>query len=282
MREFQPLGKNVLQYFVGVRGYDIMTDLVRFEAEDGIAWVTLNRPEALNALNRDVFHQLRRTVEDLEADPRVKVLVIRGAGQRAFCVGVDLKERQGISDEEADSYRRSVVFPFFLAMNERSKPMIAAVTGYCLGGGFELALSADLIVAGETAQFGLPEARWGLIPAGGALQLLTRIAGPLRTKELAMTGRRIDAQEAHSMGVVSHLVADDAVEERASEIAKLICGNVQTAVRGVKRSVDHLIGFRQGFDFDIEVSNVCYFSPERKAALGKFGDQTKPASVGKA
>ena len=256
-----------------------MTDLVNFEREGGIARIILNRPEAMNALNRDLFNELRRRIEDVEADPEIKVAVVQGAGKRAFCVGVDLKERQTLSDDAADQYRRAVVFPFYLAMNERAKPMIAAVSGYCLGGGFELALAADVIVAGESSQFGLPEARWGLIPAGGALQLLSRIAGPLRTKELAMTGRRIDSQEAYAMGVVSHLVMDEAVEERAIEIAKMIAGNVQTAIKGVKRCVDHLVGFRQGFDFDIEVSNVCYFSPERKTALGKFGDESKSGSA---
>lgn len=256
-----------------------MTDLVQFESEDGIARITLDRPEAMNALNRGLFTELRRRIADVEANPEIKVAVVQGVGGRAFCVGVDLKERQTLSDDAADEYRRTVVFPFYLAMNERTKPMIAAVSGYCLGGGFELALASDVIVAGESSQFGLPEARWGLIPAGGALQLLARIAGPLRTKELAMTGRRIDAQEAYAMGIVSHLVADEAVEERAIEVAKMMVGNVQTAVRGVKRCVDHLVGFRQGFDFDIEVSNVCYFSPERKAALGKFGDQSKPTSA---
>ena len=256
-----------------------MTDLVNFEREGGIARITLNRPEVMNALNRGLFTELRQRIADVEATPEIKVAVVQGAGKRAFSVGVDLKERQTLSDDAADEYRRAVVFPFYLAMNERTKPIIAAVSGYCLGGGFELALASDVIVAGESSQFGLPEARWGLIPAGGAVQHLARIVGPLRTKELAMTGRRVDAQEAYAMGVVSHLVADEAVEERAIEIAKMIEGNVQTAVKGVKRCVDHLVGFRQGFDFDIEVSNVCYFSPDRKAALGKFGDQSKPGSA---
>ncbi len=252
-----------------------MSELVKLEIEDGIARVTMNRPDALNALNRGLFEELGHAVEKVEADPGLKVILLRGEGGRAFCVGVDLKERQGLSDEEAGEYRRRVVFPFFLSMNERTKPMVAAVSGYCLGGGFELALASDVVVAGESAQFGLPEARWGLIPAGGALQLLTRIAGPHRTKELAMTGRRMDAQEAQSMGIISHIVPDHALEEKALEVARLICSNVHIAVRGIKRSVDHVIDFRRGFDFDTEVSNVCYFSPERKAALTKFGEGSK-------
>ncbi|NNN18707.1 MAG: enoyl-CoA hydratase/isomerase family protein [Acidimicrobiaceae bacterium] len=257
-----------------------MSDVVLVERDNGIARVTLNRPEAMNALNRELFIELRRILGEIDADPDVKVCLIEGAGGRAFCVGVDLKERQNIHDHQADEYRKSVVFPFYLGAHERTKPMIAAVTGYCLGGGFELALAADVIIAGESAQFGLPEARWGLIPAGGALQMLTRIIGPLRTKELALTGRRISAQEAHSMGVVSHLVPDDEVGDKAIATAKMITENVQMAVQGVKRSVDHLVGFREGFGYDIEVSNVCYFSPERKAALGKFGNQKENPSSG--
>ena len=252
-----------------------MSGLVQCETVDGIALVTLNRPDAMNALNRGLFSDLRRVIEEIDSDPAIKVAVVRGSGSRAFCVGVDLKERQNISDEEADDYRRFVVFPFYLSLHERSKPMVAAVSGYCLGGGFELALAADVIVAGESAQFALPEARWGMIPAGGALQMLTRIIGPLRTKDLALTGRRISAAEAFSMGVVSHLVPDHALLDEAMQKAKMIAANVPTAVRGVKRSVDHLVGFRQGFQFDVEISNVCYFSPERQAAMGKFGDQSE-------
>ncbi|TAN25852.1 MAG: enoyl-CoA hydratase/isomerase family protein [Actinomycetota bacterium] len=256
-----------------------MNELVFYERIGDIALVTLNRPGSMNALNRDLFTEVRRIITEIDVDPAIKVSVIQGAGGRAFCVGVDLKERQNITDEEADEYRRNVVFPFYLAMHERTKPMIAAVTGYCLGGGFELALAADVIVAGDSAQFGLPEARWGLIPAGGALQMLTRIAGPLRTKELALTGRRIGAQEALAMGVVSHVVPDDSVIAVAIDTAKKITENVQIAVQGVKRSVDHLVGFRQGFVYDIEVSNVCYSSSERKAAIGRFGHRAKSGSV---
>ena len=252
-----------------------MSKLVLFERDKDIALVTLNRPESMNALNRVMFTELRRIFAEIDSDPAIKVSVLQSAGGRAFCVGVDLKERQSITDEEADDYRRNLVFPFYLGLHERTKPMIAAVTGYCLGGGFELALAADVIVAGESSQFGLPEAHWGLIPAGGGLQMLTRIAGPLRTKELALTGRRIDAREALSIGVLSQVVQDDAVGASALAIAKKITENVQAAVQGVKRSVDHLVGFRHGFDYDIEVSNVCYFSSDRKAAVGKFGGQAK-------
>lgn len=252
-----------------------MSGLVVEERDGGVATVTLNRPDAMNALNRELFTELREVIERIDADPTIGVTIVQGKGSRAFCVGVDLKERQGISDSEADEYRRQIVFPFYLAMHERSKPMVAAVSGYCLGGGFELALAADVIVAGESAQFGLPETRWGLIPAGGALQILTRIAGPLRTKELALTGRRITGEEALKMGIASHLVEDRSVLDKAREMAEMIAANAPLAVRSVKRSIDHLIGFRQGFDFDIEVSNVCYFSPERKVALGKFGNQSQ-------
>ena len=117
--------------------------------------------------------------------------------------------------------------------------------------------------------------RWLSVLLSMLLTIFTRIAGPLRTKELALTGRRIDAREALSIGVLSQVVQDDAVGASALAIAKKITENVQAAVQGVKRSVDHLVGFRQGFDYDIEVSNVCYFSSDRKAAVGKFGGQAK-------
>lgn len=252
-----------------------MSDLVLSERDGGIVLLKLNRPHALNALNRGLFIELRKKIDEIEEDPAIKAAVIQGAGECAFSVGVDLKERQNLTDREAEEFRRRVVFPFYLALHERTKPLIAAVEGYCLGGGFELALGSDVIVAGETAQFGLPEARWGLIPAGGALQMLTRIIGPIRTKELALTGRRINGQEAWSMGIVSRLVPEDAVQKTALETAKMIAGQVQTAVQGVKRAVDHVVNFHQGFVFDIEVSNGFYFSPERKAALGAFGDLSK-------
>lgn len=251
-----------------------MSDLIT-ERDGVIMTISLNRPQALNALNRDLFLELRHLVEDIETDPGIAVIVMQGAGGRAFSVGIDLKERQTLSDQEADAFRRQVVFPFYLALHERTKPLVAAVDGYCLGGGFELALAADVIVAAETAQFGLPEVRWGMIPAGGGLQMLTRIIGPLRAKDLALTGRRITAHEAWTMGIVSRLVPAEAAVKTALQTAQAITENVQIAVQGVKRAIDHMVNFREGFGFDIEVSNGCYFSQERKAALDTFGDSSK-------
>lgn len=142
-------------------------EIVLKKRSDGIAIVTLNRPEAMNAINRAMVRKLRDAIRDVESDEAVDVIIVAGSGGKAFCVGIDLKERQTLSDEEAAVLRLEEMFPMYSEFEAKRKPSIAVVDGHCLAGGFEIALACDLIFATPRSTFGLPEVKWGLIPAAG-------------------------------------------------------------------------------------------------------------------
>ncbi|HYY81342.1 MAG TPA: enoyl-CoA hydratase/isomerase family protein, partial [Actinomycetes bacterium] len=182
-----------------------MSGPVRLEVADRVATVTLDRPEALNAISTELARALAELVEPLATDPRVGAVVLTGAGERAFCVGADLKERAGFDDRgwfaQREVFRRG-----FAAVRRCPLPTVAAVFGFALGGGTELALACDLVVAAEDAVFGLPEVGLGLVPAGGGTQLLVRRVGRSAAKDLVLTGRRVDAAEAGRLGLADRVV----------------------------------------------------------------------------
>lgn len=243
---------------------------------DRIAVLTLNRPGALNALNRAMFAALRESIRDIEADEGIDVVILAGAGGRAFCVGIDLKERQTLSDEEAYAYRLGEVFPMYEELDQRTKPAIAAIDGHCLAGGFELALACDMILATERSSFGLPEVKWGLIPSAGGCRKLPKLIGAARAKELILTASTISAGEAERMGLVNRIVPAATLMDDATTLAGRLLGNVQVAVRGAKRCIDHALDFERSRAFDIEISTACYDSKDRKEGVSRFGGR-KPS-----
>jgi enoyl-CoA hydratase/carnithine racemase len=210
---------------------------VRLEVGDGVATVTLQRPEALNAISTGLAVALAEAVEPLATDPAVRAVVLAGAGDRAFSVGADLKERAGFDDHgwfvQREAFRRG-----FAAVRRCPLPTVAAVSGYALGGGAELALSCDLVVAADDAKFGLPEVRLGLVPAGGGTQLLVRRVGRSVAKDLVLTGRRVDAAEALRLGLADRMVPGAELPAAARALAAEIAGNAPTAVRLAKWAVD--------------------------------------------
>jgi len=238
-----------------------------------IAVITLNRPQAMNSINQAMTRALRAAIADAEADPAIDVLVLTGAGERAFCTGIDLKERQGMSDAQAALFRANELFPMYRELDGRSKPAVAAVFGHTLAGGFELALSCDLIVAAGGASFGLPEVKWGLIPAAGGCRKLPALIGPARAKELILTAATIDAQKALNMGIVNELTAPGQQLEAALALARRIAANMQHAVRGAKRCVDDAVDAWAACRYDVEVSNFCYSSRD----VERFG--AKPTGL---
>jgi enoyl-CoA hydratase len=179
------------------------TDPESGAALDHVALVTLNRPAALNALNRQLMTELLGTLQTLDADPECHCIVIRGAGDRAFAAGADIKEMATLTPASLaveDDFAR------WDEIGRLATPLIAAVRGYALGGGCELAMACDIIVAGDDARFGQPEVTLGIIPGAGGTQRLTRAIGKARAMELILTGRTIDADEAHRIGLVSSVV----------------------------------------------------------------------------
>jgi enoyl-CoA hydratase/carnithine racemase len=210
---------------------------VRLEVSDGVATVTLDRPEALNAISTGLAVALAAAVEPLATDPAVRAVVLAGAGDRAFSVGADLKERAGFDDHgwfvQREAFRRG-----FAAVRRCPLPTVAAVFGYALGGGAELALACDLVVAADDAAFGLPEVRLGLVPAGGGTQLLVRRVGRSAAKDLVLTGRRVDAAEALRLGLADRVVPRVELPAAARGLAAEIAGNAPTAVRLAKWAID--------------------------------------------
>ncbi len=209
-----------------------------------VAEVIMNRPEALNALSTNQVRRLGDAANQLAADDQVSVVIISSALERAFCVGADLKERRGVSNDDLLRQRR----PFqeaFGALRAVPVPMIAAVEGFALGGGCELALCCDLIIASATATFGFPEVGLGLIPGEGGTQLLPRRIGLNKAADLVLTGRRVDAEEAQQLGLAYRLVPEGAARSSALELAQQIAAKSPVSLRAAKRAL------RQGIDVDL-------------------------------
>ena len=218
----------------------------------GVCEIILDRPEALNAIDTAMAVRLAQACGELAADRGVRAVVLSAAGDRAFCVGADLKERNRLSDA-AFLAQREVFRAAFGGLLSLPQPVIAAVHGYALGGGCELALSADLIVADETAVFGLPETTVGLVPGGGGTQLAQRKLGPGRAADLIFTGRRVPAEEAERIGLADRRVPAGKAAEHALELAGRVlrvCINARkqikigqlSSVRIVQQLVDHVSG----------------------------------------
>jgi enoyl-CoA hydratase/carnithine racemase len=213
-------------------------DTVLFEVEDHVALITLNRPESLNAMNRELSAALMDALNRVDDDPDIRVGVITGNG-RAFCAGADLKERAasgGGGGAAGDTVSAFLNLRAETAFNTRtsSKPLLAAVNGIAFGGGMELSLSCELRIASEGARFGLPEITRGFFPGGGGPQRLTRMVPQAMAMEMILTGDPIDARTALRIGLVSRVVPDDQLLSEAKQLAGRIAGHAPLAVRAVK------------------------------------------------
>lgn len=201
---------------------------------DGVVTLQLNRPEARNALSMDLRKQLAAALDEAEADPDIKVIVIRGQDEH-FAAGADIKMMSEVDLVGTMDLARGR--SIFQTVAECKKPVIAAVSGYALGAGFELTLACDMVVASETAEFGLPEVTLGIIPGGGGTQRLATIVGKHKAMEIILTGRRLDAHEALALGLVNQVTDKLEWSERATELAQVIAKRPPVAVRLAKQAV---------------------------------------------
>ena len=220
-------------------------ETIIYEKQDGIACVTLNRPQALNAYNLQMRDELYQVLGAIEDDPEVKVAIFRGAGERAFCAGADLTEfLTAPSPVIARRVRRERdIWGLFLSI---TKPLIAALHGYVLGSGLEIALCCDIRLASEEAQFGLPEVELGLIPAAGGSQTLPRIVGRAKALEMLLTGRWIEAEEAYHIKLVNQVVSRHDLLPAAERLANKIAGYNPMAVACAKQAIT------RGLDLTLE------------------------------
>jgi enoyl-CoA hydratase len=247
---------------------------------DGVALVTLDRPEALNALSFALLAQLVAALRALDADAAVHAIVLTGAGDRAFAAGADIKE---MAEATPSSLAAGGGFDAWDDLRAIRKPVVAAVRGFALGGGCELVMACDLVVAGDDAQFGQPEIRIGVMPGAGGTQRLTRAIGKARAMELILTGRSIDAREAERLGLVTRVVPAEATLEAALALAAEIAAMPPLAVQAAKSAVnaaferpltDGLADERRAF-FDL------FATADQKEGMAAFVEKRAPRWTGR-
>ncbi|MFD8221017.1 enoyl-CoA hydratase/isomerase family protein [Streptomyces sp. NPDC059697] len=242
-----------------------------------VAELALDRPKAMNAVSTDMARSITAACEALGGERDVRVVVLTSTAERAFCVGADLKERNSFSD--ADLVRqRPVARAAYTGVLELPMPTIAAVHGFALGGGFELALSCDLIVADRTAVLGLPEVSVGVIPGGGGTQLLPRRVGAARAAELIFSARRLEADEARELGLVDELVDAGQDRSEALALAARIAANSPVGLRAAKRALrlGHGLDLRAGLEVEDAAWRSVAFSGDRAEGVAAFNEKRKP------
>ncbi|MEW6674087.1 MAG: enoyl-CoA hydratase-related protein [Thermodesulfobacteriota bacterium] len=252
------------------------------EEQDGILTLTLNRPEVMNAFNFALLHALRRQIETVRFRPEVRVLIITGAGQKAFCSGADLKERASLSDIQVREYIMTIR-NLFTAIEQLNKPVIAAVNGVALGGGTELALASDLRIASQTATMGLTETRLAIIPGGGGTQRLPRLIGRGKAKELIFTGRRVDAREALQIGLVNQICEPADLLAESVKMAAMICETGPIAIEQAKYAINY--GLETDIHTGLAIESNAYWitipTEDRLEGLAAFREKRKPVYKGK-
>ena len=247
-----------------------------------VVTVALNRPSSLNAINTAMGRELLDCFEALFWDKEARVVILTGAGEKAFCVGGDLKERQGMTD---DAWRdQHVIFEqAALRLMRCPLPVIAAVEGFAMGGGCEFAVLSDFVVASETAVFAVPEVTRGIFPGIGGTQLLPRIVGAPFAKEMIFTGRRVPAEEAKAVGLVNHLVPAGQAVAKAREIADAIAKNGPIAVRQAKKAVawGSEVDVETGMRLAIEAYNITVNTEDRMEGVRAFNERRPPEFQGR-
>ncbi|KUJ66750.1 enoyl-CoA hydratase [Streptomyces albus subsp. albus] len=242
-----------------------------------VAELALDRPKAMNAVSTAMAQSIAAACDALARDTSVRVVVLTSTHERAFCVGADLKERNGLSDAELVR-QRPLARSAYTGVLELPMPTVAAVHGYALGGGFELALSCDLIVADPTAVVGLPEVSVGVLPGGGGTQLLPRRVGAARAAELIFTARRLPAEEALRLGLVDQLAAEGADRTEALELAARIAANSPVGLRAAKRALrlGHGLDLRTGLEVEDAAWRTVAFSGDRAEGVAAFNEKRTP------
>lgn len=256
-------------------------DVLIREDQDGVATLTLNRPQIMNSLNFDMLNALRDQVTALRFDSAVRVVIITGAGERAFCAGADLKERATLSPLQVKEFIFTIR-GLFADIENLTKPVIAAVNGVALGGGTELALASDIRLASDTATMGLTETRLAIIPGAGGTQRLPRLVGKGKAKELIFTGRRIDAAEAAAIGLVNRVCTPEDLLPACREMAAEICETGPVAIEQAKYAINY--GMETDLNTGMAIESNAYWvtipTKDRLEGLAAFREKRKPVYRG--
>ncbi len=251
------------------------------EVDQGIAVVKINRPPVLNALNQETLRELQQALTEVEGKGEVRAVVLTGEGEKAFVAGADVAEMKAMTPAEALAFSR-LGHDTLGMIEDLTKPVIAAVNGFALGGGLEIALACDFIFASEKAKLGLPEVTLGIFPGFGGTQRLPRLIGTGRAKELIFTGKMIDAQEAFDLGIVNKVFPPDTLMEEATKTARTIARNGPVAVSMAKSSVNagYDMGGSEGEAIEITAWANTFATDDQKEGMGAFLEKRKPQFKG--
>jgi enoyl-CoA hydratase len=255
---------------------------ILFQVDQGIATITFNRPKALNALNQALLAELSKALDDIAADEGVRVLILTGSGDKAFVAGADITELATFTALQAKIFSRAG-HAIIAKLQELPVAVIAAVNGFALGGGSEIALACDFIYAAENARFGLPEINLGLIPGFGGTQRLPRLVGANQAKELIFTGKMIGAAEAAQIGLVNKVVPSGALMEEALKTARDIAAKGRVALRAVKQAINHGLNtdLATGCAIETDAFALTLASADAKEGTAAFLEKRKAVFTGK-
>ncbi|GAJ40259.1 enoyl-CoA hydratase/isomerase family protein [Parageobacillus sp. VR-IP] len=252
---------------------------IRTRVEDEIAVVELYRPDVLNALNRQMVTEIVSALEAYDRNDGVRVIVLTGSG-RAFAAGADIDEMAGDDPIKLELLNQFAEWDRLALIK---KPMIAAVNGFALGGGFELALSCDLIVAAETAEFGFPEVNIGVMPGAGGTQRLTKLIGKTKALEWLWTGERMSAKEAHALGIVNRVVAPELLLEETMRLARKLAAKPPLSLRLIKEAVNKAVDYPlyEGMQFERKNFYLLFATEDQKEGMAAFIEKREPRFQGR-
>jgi enoyl-CoA hydratase/carnithine racemase len=257
-------------------------NILLVEEKDGLSILTLNRPEVMNAFNFELLQALKQKIESLRFMPEIRVVIITGAGEKAFSAGADLKERRTLTDLQVQEFIYTIR-NLFTSIERLNKPVIAAVNGIALGGGTELALASDLRIASMNASMGLTETRLAIIPGGGGTQRLPRLIGRGKAKELIFTGRRVGAEEALQIGLVNRICDPGLLLEECKKMAAMICEAGPIAIEQAKYAINFGLetDINTGLGIESNAYQVTIPTEDRLEGLAAFREKRKPVYKGK-
>ncbi len=255
---------------------------ILLEIRGAIGVIKINRPKALNALNSATLDDLLAAASELSENEAVKVVIVTGEGNKAFVAGADIAEMRPMNPVQGLIFSQKGHIAIS-ALEKLSKPVIAAVNGYALGGGFEVALACDIIYASEKARLGFPEVTLGILPGFGGTQRTARLVGLAKAKELILTGRVITAQEAYEMGLLNKVLPDDQLMASVEELAAKILAAGPVGVRLAKACINKSLSLDidSGLDFEAEAFGLCFGTEDQKEGMAAFLEKRTPTYSGR-
>jgi enoyl-CoA hydratase len=253
-----------------------------YEKKDGVAWIIINRPQVMNALDIESRKEILAALQDADSDKDVRVVVLTGSGDKAFCAGADLRIFREMNAYEARDYVK-LAKQVARTIETLSKPVLAVVKGYALGGGLELVLACDLVIASEDAKFGQTELNVGLIPGVGGTQRLPRVIGIRRAKEMIYTGQIIDAEEAYRLGLVNKVVPAEKLNETLNELLTQIKSKSPLILKLAKQAVNKAFeaDLTSGLDYESELFVYCFTTEDQKEGVKAFLEKRRPEFKGR-